>query len=275
MDSSLFTCLRDSILHQNVHDCFRTLQHPKLHLGALLKPSHKEWYFVVLENNLGHITHCLDEACGDDATLARSLKVSVKLANAYARRELLLDHSLQRINAAIQRDDPIVTISALIEHNDNMNGIARDLVGTLSVEEISTSVQLRARVDLIHEELKAALRDKGKHLTYEEMLTVLRVLHRVISLNEAVSLRNESKIMPILLAKDGLWENVVESNGDWGATYFCRLCNARNEKSTETGGCKEKLLMCVSCLRGHAFVHFLVPPSISPSFCLSIRSNVH
>ncbi|KAL5968983.1 Ras GTPase-activating-like protein IQGAP1 [Taenia solium] len=235
MGSSLFTCLRDSILRQNVHDCFRTLQHPKLHLGDLLEPCHKEWYFVVLENNLSTITQCLDGACGDDETLARSLRVSVKLANAYARRELLLDHSLQRINTAIQRDDPIVTMSALIEHNDNMNGIARDLVGTLSVEEVSNSLKLRARVDLIHEELKAALGEKGKDLTYEEMLTVLRVLHRVIALNDAVSVRNESKIMPILLAKDALWENVVESNGDWGAAYFSRLSKARNEKSTETG----------------------------------------
>ncbi|VDK23548.1 unnamed protein product [Taenia asiatica] len=235
MGSSLFTCLRDSILRQNVHDCFHALQHPKLHLSDLLEPCHKEWYFVVLENNLGTITQCLDGACGDDETLARSLRVSVKLANAYARRELLLDHSLQRINTAIQRDDPIVTMSALIEHNDNMNGIARDLVGTLSVEEISNSLKLRARVDLIHEELKAALGEKGEDLTYEEMLTVLRVLLRVIALNEAVSVRNESKIMSILLAKDALWENVVESNGDWGAAYFCRLCKARKEKSTETG----------------------------------------
>ncbi|KAL5104346.1 hypothetical protein TcWFU_008749 [Taenia crassiceps] len=235
MDSSLFTCLRDSIFHQNVHDCFRALQHPKLHLSELLEPSHKEWYFVVLENNLGKIARCLDGACGNDATLARSLKVSVKLANAYARREVLLDQSLQKINTAIQRDDPIVTMSALIEHNDNMNGIARHLVGTLSVEEIYTSVKLRTRVDLIHEELKAALREKGKHLTYEEMLTVLRVLHHVIALNEAVSIRNESKIMPILSAKDALWENVVESKGDWGAAYYCRLCSARNNKSTEIG----------------------------------------
>ncbi|CDS43304.1 ras GTP ase activating protein with iq motif [Echinococcus multilocularis] len=105
------------------------------------------------------ITQCLNEACGDvDETLARSLKVSVKLANAYARRELLLDHSLQQINTALQRADPIVTMSSLIQQNDNLNGIAIDLVGT-------SSVKLRARVDLIPEELKAALNEKGDHLT--------------------------------------------------------------------------------------------------------------
>ncbi|CDS41707.2 hypothetical transcript [Echinococcus multilocularis] len=167
MQSSLLTCLRDSLLHQYAHQCFRTLQHPKLHLRDLLQPTHKEWYFVVLEHNLGMITRCLNEACGDvDETLARSLKVSVKLANAYARRELLLDHSLQQINTALQRADPIVTMSSLIQQNDNLNGIAIDLVGT-------SSVKLRARVDLIPEELKAALNEKGDHLTYEEMLRVL------------------------------------------------------------------------------------------------------
>ncbi|KAH9277689.1 hypothetical protein ECG_09807 [Echinococcus granulosus] len=126
-------------------------------------------------------------------------------------------------------------MSSLIQQNDNLNGIAIDLVGTSSVEEIASSVKLRARVDLIHEELKAALNEKGDHLTYEEMLTVLQVLQRVIDLNEAVSVRNESKIMPMLLAEDAHWEKVEESNGEVVAKYLCRLCNARREEATEMG----------------------------------------
>ncbi|CDS38278.2 hypothetical protein EmuJ_000566300 [Echinococcus multilocularis] len=103
------------------------------------------------------------------------------------------------------------TLARSLKQNDNLNRTAIDLVGT-------SSVKLRARVDLIPEELKAALNEKGDHLTYEEMLRVLQVLQRVVDLNEAVSVRNESKIMPILLAADAHWENVEESNGE-----VCRL----------------------------------------------------
>ncbi|VDM16810.1 unnamed protein product [Hydatigera taeniaeformis] len=271
MYSGLFTSLRDSLLHQDVHACFHTLQHPKLHMGDLLKPSHKEWYFVVLENNLDKMIRCLDDSGGDEETLVRSLKVSVKLANAYARREELLDQSLQAINMAVWKDDPLATISALIEHNDNLNGIARDLVGTVSVKEIASSMVLQTRAELIHEELKAALKEKGKHLSYEEVLTIMRVLHRVIGLNEAVSVRNASKIMPILLAKDALWENVVQSNGDLGATYLCRLCDAQDEKSTETGELFKVLLKCIVCLPHHLFVLLFAYPKL---LIIDLRVNL-
>ena len=97
MMSKIFSSLRDAILHQNIHDCFGILQDPKLKLEGLLHPNHKEWYFVVLENALPKITRRLyfnsDNA---DTVLAQTLEVSVKLANTYARRELLLDCSIEK-----------------------------------------------------------------------------------------------------------------------------------------------------------------------------------
>ena len=95
MMSKILSRLRDTILHQNIHDCFEVLQDPKLKLEGLLHPNHKEWHFVVLENALPKITRRLDfNPDNTYAVLAQTLEVSVKLANTYARRELLLDCSI-------------------------------------------------------------------------------------------------------------------------------------------------------------------------------------
>ena len=114
MMSKIFSSLRDAILHQNIYDCFEILQYPKLKLEGLLHPNHKEWNFVVLENALPKITRRLDFNFDNaDAVLAQTLQVSVNLANTYARRESLLDGSIEKINSAIQKDDAKLTVSVL------------------------------------------------------------------------------------------------------------------------------------------------------------------
>ena len=51
----------------------------------------------MLENALPKITRRLDfNSDNADAVLAQTLEVSVKLANTYARRELLLDCSIEK-----------------------------------------------------------------------------------------------------------------------------------------------------------------------------------
>ena len=97
MMSKILSRLRDAILHQNIRDCFGILQDPKLKLEGLLNSNHKERYFVVLENALPKITRRLDfNSDNADAVLSQTLQVSVKLANTYARRELLLDCSIEK-----------------------------------------------------------------------------------------------------------------------------------------------------------------------------------
>ena len=237
MMSKIFSSLRDAILHQNIHDCFGILQDPKLKLEGLLHPNHKEWYFVVLENALPKITRRLDfNSDNADAVLAQTLEVSVKLANTYARRELLLDCSIEKINSAIQKDDAKITISVLLQQNENLGGIVEELLGSVSADDFDKSTKLQLRARFIHDELKCAVTRKGEALNYEEILTVLQELHRVIGLDEAVINRNERKVMQILSSKDSLWENVSHSLANSGATYLCELANAKAAKKNETGG---------------------------------------
>ena len=100
--------------------------------------------------------------------------------------------------------------------------------------EKSTKLQLRAR--FIHDELKCVVIRKGEALNYEEILTVLQELHRVIGLYVAVINLNEGKVMQILSSKDSSWENVSYYFANCGATYLCELANAKAAKKNETGG---------------------------------------
>ena len=237
MMSKIISSLRDAILHQNIHDCFEIPQDPKLELKSLLHPNHKEWYFVVLENALPKITLRLDfNSDNADTVLAQTLEVSVKLANTYARRELLLDYSIEKINSAIQKDDAKISISVLLQQNENLGGIFEKLLGSVSADDCDKSTKWQLRTQFIHDELKCAVTKKDEALNYEEILTVLQELHRVIVLDEAVINRNERKVMQILSSKDSLWENVSHSLVKSGATYLCELANAKAAKKNETGG---------------------------------------
>lgn len=236
MEGNPFMLLRDSILNGNCQECYQILQHPRLNLKELLDPNHKEWYFVVLENHLDKINRNLDKSHGDtDEKISKIVQVSLKLANEYARREQLLDSSMQKINSIVLKDIKLATISILIEENENLGGIINELLGTLTIGEIKHSTQLRLRAAVIHDELYAATKEKGTSLTYEEMLTILRIVYRVFSLNEAISCKDDQLILQILKMKDAFWENLTDFGEETAGTYMSRLRIARDKKTMETG----------------------------------------
>ena len=111
---------------------------------------------------------------------------------------------MKKINSAIQKDDAKISISVLLQQNENLGGIVEELLGSVSADDFDKSTKLQLRSRFIHDELKCAVTRKGEALNYEEILTVLQELHRVIGLDEAVINRNERKVMQILSSKDSL-----------------------------------------------------------------------
>ena len=62
------------------------------------------------------------------------------------RRELLLDCSIEKINSAIQIDDAKITVSVMLQQNENLLGKFEELLDKVSADDFdkSTKLQLRA-----------------------------------------------------------------------------------------------------------------------------------
>ncbi|VDD75116.1 unnamed protein product [Mesocestoides corti] len=234
MDTTIFKQLVEAIHKQRVETCFSLLNHPPLQL-VQVNPDNKEWYFVVLENNLSVISKQVTTSADPNQTLQRALQVTVKLANTYARREALLEETLKEINTVVQLEDPIATITALVEQNESLNGIPKRLLKIQLEDEVEAAMKLHPLALLIHEELRDATKEKGKCLNYDEMLAFLRALEKVIQLNEALSGKNDKEVLKALLSKDSLWENVLESKVNLSSLYFSKLFSKRNTKFSAKG----------------------------------------
>ena len=100
----------------------------------------------MLENILLKINRRRDfNSDNEDTVLAQTLQVSVKLANIYARHELLLDCSIEKkLNSAIQKDDAKIMISTLFQQNENLGGIFEEILDNVSAGEFDKSNNAKA-----------------------------------------------------------------------------------------------------------------------------------
>lgn len=226
-EKSLLLRLHDAIQEQKVDQCLQLLQHPSFRLAHVLS-SNKEWYFVVLENNLTKMTKILSSP-GPDAyqTLRKSIQNSIKLANTYARRENVLERAVQLINSTVEMDDPRGTMAVLVEHDTCLNGIPRRLA------KCKNEGFLEALSRLIHQEIHAAIQDKGAGLTFDELTVALEVLDKVAQLNEALTTQDVNTVYEAISVRTALWENVMENVGDVGRLYLDRLLQARTTKQAD------------------------------------------
>lgn len=209
--------LYDAVLEQNIDAVFNYLQHPSFEFRNLFEQN-KEWYFVVIENILEKLTKLVRKISLKKYTTDCTQKVRVLLnevieqANGFAVREASLEIAVNEINAAIKRRDPLTTLSVLMKQNTILNNMPRYLLNLAHDENATNNAKIESLAVLMQLELETVVQDKGQELNFEELSTALEVLESVVQLNEAVENSDSDKVLEILSAPAGLWENLVCSN---------------------------------------------------------------